>query len=187
MNALFPPAQAEPRRFSVADILSLVQHGVVDEHARFELLDGEVVPMAPKGPLNEGLREAIGEWLRDLPRSVRALAETTFTLDATSCVGPDYVLYPTSISIRSLEPRDVMLLIEVADSAWTFDTTVKAARYAQAGVQAYWAIDARTGASRVHEGPSGGGWAQVTDIAPGEALVPPAGLGLPTFTPPPQD
>jgi Uma2 family endonuclease len=179
MNAPF--ALNTPRRFSVADILALLDKGVIWDQARFELLDGEITPMSPKGPLHEELRVSIARWLRRADAAYDVLAETTLTLDDQSFVEPDWVVYPASIAIRDLKPSDIVLLIEVADSSWAYDITVKAQRYAMAGVQTYWALDARGGVARVHEGPGADGWTLVQDIAAGAALTPPDGLALAPF------
>ena len=59
MNALPRPkdpplttqdAEGVPRRrFSVGEIEAMVRAEVIDEDERFELIGGEVAPMAPKG------------------------------------------------------------------------------------------------------------------------------------------
>jgi Uma2 family endonuclease len=37
-------------RFTVADCYRLVEAGILEEDARVELLDGQIIPMAPIGP-----------------------------------------------------------------------------------------------------------------------------------------
>jgi hypothetical protein len=38
------------RRWTVAEIEEMVRVGVIDEDERFELIEGDVVPMSPKAP-----------------------------------------------------------------------------------------------------------------------------------------
>jgi Uma2 family endonuclease len=179
MNAIFPTPGLDKRRFTVADIQALVEKGVVAEDARFELLDGEIIPMSPKGPLHEDVRVVINDWVRSLPMSLVWIAETTLYLDDRSFVEPDYVFFDRGLAIADLKPGDIRLAIEVGDSSWTYDSKVKAPRYAQGGVQEYWAVNAKTRAIRVHRGPGAENWSDIRDIAPGaqvEALCAP---GLP--------
>ena len=37
------------RRWTVADIIRMQDSGIIDRRERFELIDGEIVPMASKG------------------------------------------------------------------------------------------------------------------------------------------
>jgi len=181
MNAIFPTPGLADRRFTTADIQALVMKGVIREDAKFELVGGDIVPMSPKGPLHESVRLAVMRWIRAAPPSVEALAETTLWLDEHNFLEPDYVLFDRSVAIADLKASDVLLAIEVGDNSWRYDTEAKAALFAKHGVQEYWAIHAPTRLVRVHRGPGAQGWAEVTDIAAGDAVTP-LHAGLPPFT-----
>jgi hypothetical protein len=47
------------RRFTVAEIQSMVAGGIISEDERIELIGGEVVPMSPKGRRHEILRSEL--------------------------------------------------------------------------------------------------------------------------------
>lgn len=50
-------ADGWPRRaFTVAEVERMVDLGVIERNERFELIGGEIVPMAPKGLLHEVLK-----------------------------------------------------------------------------------------------------------------------------------
>jgi Uma2 family endonuclease len=68
-----------------------------------------------------------------------------------------------------LTAADIKLVIEVADSSWSYDTTEKAAKYAAFGISDYWVIDAVRNSARIHRGPA---WRDVTDIATGSKIAP---------------
>lgn len=172
MNAPVSPSAFARERFTVAQIMRLMELGLIHEDADFELIDGEITPMAPKGPLHEDVREKLTDWLRSFPRSIRFMMETTLWLTEDTFVEPDFVLYPAAVSIKALKPGDVLLAIEVADSSLAYDLTVKAPRYASAGIQEYWVINAAQRTARVFRGPGVSGWAEVFDVAAGEALAP---------------
>lgn len=182
MNLLSPTAtfakQRSKERFTVDQIMDLVRLGLISEDADFELIDGEITPMASKGPLHEEVRQAITLWLRSFPLDLLFIVETTLRLNDLSFVEPDFVLYPASISIKDLKPTDVLLAIEVADASLSYDLKVKAPRYAAAGIQEYWVINAAAGTVHVFRGPGSEGWADTFDVAAGETLSPLCAPGL---------
>lgn len=171
MNAIFQTPGLNDRRFTVADIQALVEKGVVVEDAKFELVGGEIIPMSPKGPLHEDVRIAVMRWIRGLPPSIEAIAETTLYLDDNTYLEPDYVLFDRAVAIRDLKPADVLLAIEVGDASWRYDSETKSKLYAAHGVQEYWAIHAPTKMVRIHRGPGANGWRDVRDAAAGEAIA----------------
>jgi Uma2 family endonuclease len=173
MNAPILAAQWAKARFTVAQIWALVEKGMIRPDARFELLHGQVVPMAPKGPLHEQLRQNVMHWLAGaLHPHFNCLAETTLYLDAETFVEPDYVIYPTDIEIENLTPPNVLLAIEVSHESWPYDIGEKAMLYATHGVQEYWAIHAPSRLTRIHRGPSAQGWTDVRDVPAGRDISP---------------
>jgi Uma2 family endonuclease len=47
------------RRWTVAEIEAMVAAGILDEDERFELIDGDVVPMSPKGIRHEIVKGSV--------------------------------------------------------------------------------------------------------------------------------
>jgi Uma2 family endonuclease len=172
MNAPILASAWPKARYTVAQIWGLIERGIVNPDAKFELLDGEVRPVSPKGPLHEGVRILINRWLTTWPKKFDVLAETTLYLDEASFLEPDYVFFDAGTPIAELTPDKVRLAIEVGHSSWDYDTSEKAQRYAAHGVQEYWAIQAETHLIRVHRGPSSAGWADVRDVKAGEVISP---------------
>ncbi len=173
MTAPVLASQWPKARFTVAQIWALIEKGLLYPDAKFELLDGEVIPVSPKGPLHEDARRQVMVWLaaRLHPR-FEFLAETTLYLDDRSFLEPDYVVFEAGLAFKDLSPSKVRLLIEVANDSWPYDIGDKAARYAAHGVQEYWAIHAPSRMIRVHRAPGASGWGDVRDIEAGEAVAP---------------
>jgi Uma2 family endonuclease len=167
-----PAAELAAQRFTVAQIWALINKGVMLEDAKFELLDGEVIPISPKGALHEDVRCAVMDWVRALPPALTVMVETTLYMDDESFLEPDYVVFDQSVAIKDLKPADIRVAIEVGDSSWDYDTRTKAGRYAADGVQEYWAIHAPTRMIRVHRNPSAAGWTDVTEFAAGAPVSP---------------
>lgn len=172
MNAPVLASDWPKARFTVAQIWALVEKGVIQPDARFELLDGEVKDMSPKGPLHEEVRRAVNLWIKTLPADLETLAETTLYLDASSFVEPDYVVFDAGLPMEALTPLNMRLIVEVAHESWAYDSGEKARRYAAAGAAEYWAINAKTREILVHREPNENGWAEIQTIAPGESIAP---------------
>jgi Uma2 family endonuclease len=113
--------------------------------ARMELLDGEVIEMAPIGSrhaggvnrLNHVLTAAAG------PRALIAV-QNPVLLDDHSEPQPDIAVLlprPDSYSGSHPTPFEILLLVEVSDSTLAFDREQKAAAYARAEVGEYWIVD----------------------------------------------
>src|SRR5438105_15580403 len=75
-------AEGLPRwRFTVADVEAMVRAGILEEDERVELIEGELVPMSPKGSRHEVLKIALTRrWLKLCPDEVQIAQETTFWL-----------------------------------------------------------------------------------------------------------
>jgi len=168
------------RAFTVSDVLRMIDSGIIDEDERFELIEGEIVPMAPKGNQHEVIKAALNELIaREKPRELRLAVETTLYLSDNTFVEPDLCLYPKRILPEDVKGTDVLLAIEVAGSSLGYDRGLKARLYAKHGVQELWVINAATRATWVHERPSGAGtWASVVEHQGDQTLTTKALPGL---------
>jgi Uma2 family endonuclease len=79
---------------------------------------------------------------------------------------------PAGCSPTSIDPKEVVLLIEVAYHSLKFDTTIKAGMYAALGVPEYWVVNARTLATKVHRKPAARGYGGVDELKPSRPLAP---------------
>jgi Uma2 family endonuclease len=142
------------RRWTVAEIEAMTQAGIIDEDERFELIGGEIVPMASKGIRHEVMKNALVYHLvRHAPDEFRFAVETTFRLSEDSFVEPDFVFYRTADGLAALNPRTALLAIEVADSSLRWDLGRKALIYSGFGVPELWVIDVVTQKTHVHRRP----------------------------------
>jgi Uma2 family endonuclease len=164
-----------PRKYTAADIFFLLEAGLLDPEAKFELLDGAIIPMAAKGNEHEATRLKIARWLRGAwTDAFDSLQELTLTIDDGSVLEPDFVLFTAGSDFKAnqLKGADVHLIIEVADTSLGYDLNEKAAKYAAYGPKEYWVVNARTGETRVHRDARDGVWAQQIDMASGSQLTP---------------
>lgn len=167
-------------RLTVADYHRMGQAGVFSVDHRVELIEGEIVDMAPIGSLHAGtvtylihvLRAALGD-------QAMVAAQNPVYLDRHSEPQPDIaVLKPRADFYRGSHPRpaDVLLIIEVADSTLRYDCEVKAPIYARHGIPELWSVDLENRALLVYREPVETGYRQMqSSVRPG-VLVP---LALP--------
>lgn len=163
-----------PARLTVDEVYALTESGVLREGERFELIDGEIVPMAAtkadwhaimEARLNHALVSA-------MPDHARVYLAPSITLAPNLLLEPDLAVLPRGAMIRSIRGPDVLLLIEVADSSLSYDLRVKAPLYAQHGVREYWVVDAVRQTVRVHKAPSSGTYSDVEEYDADVAITP---------------
>jgi Uma2 family endonuclease len=167
-------AEGLPRwRFTVADVEAMVRAGILDEDERVELIEGELVPMSPKGSRHEILKVALNRlWMKLCPEEVQIAPETTYRLSADTYLEPDFVLYPSDVGIVGISGANVLLVVEVADTSTRYDRGRKAQLYAQFGVREFWAIDAVKMTTRAFSDPSAEGYREKRDVKASDTLVP---------------
>lgn len=180
MNAPFAarpdaPLPRAPRKYTADDIYFFLEAGLLDPAAKFELFDGEIVPMSPKGRHHEVMRERLMSWL-DQPwrKPFNLMVEHTLKLDVGTLLDPDFIFYDADrrIADAPLSGSEIRLMIEVANHSWAYDTKRKAKKYAESGIQEYWVIHAARAKAKVYREASAKGWAEVADVNAGERLSP---------------
>jgi Uma2 family endonuclease len=161
------------RRFSVAEIESMVAKGIIAEDERIELIGGEVVPMSPKGARHEIVRTELAfQMSRQVPDTLRVASEAQLNLTDDMYVVPDIVVYPAAVKLPDVRGASVLLVIEIADSSLDYDLDTKAALYAAHEVREYWVVRAKTLVTRVHRSPAAAGYADIAEVSPTRKLAP---------------
>jgi len=168
------------RAFTVSDVLRMIEVGIIDEDERFELIEGEIVPMSPKGNQHEVIKAALNELIaKRKPDDLRLAVETTLYLADDTFVEPDLCVYAKRILPEDVRGTDVLLAIEVAGSSLGYDRGLKSRLCGKHGVRELWVVDAAKRLTWVHTGPDlQGTWASVVERAGGETLTTDAVPGL---------
>ena len=148
------------RRFTVADYERMGQFGIFSEDERVELVCGEVIEMSPIGGRHAACVGFLTQLITlRLRRKVIVWAQNPIVLDNYSEPQPDLaVLKPRDDYYRTSKPtpNDVLLVIEVADSALELDRKVKMPLYAGAGIPEAWLINLHEERIEVYSDPAGG-------------------------------
>jgi Uma2 family endonuclease len=130
---------------------------------RTELLDGEVVEMAPIGWGHASIVARMVDALSELCGAQAWIwPQGPIQLNDFSLPQPDVTVLvrrPDAYADGGPKPADVLLLVEVADSSLQFDRSKKLGLYAAAGVSVVWIVDVKARHILVYSGPSISGYA----------------------------
>ena len=147
--------------------------GLFEDDQKFELLEGELILTQSKlNPHELYKNNLVREFYRLLPRDAAPWAEPTLYLRPFNAPDPDIMVFPRGRPIEALEPEEVYLVVEVADTSLRTDLGLKAQLYARFGLKEYWVIDVQGRRIVVHRGPAGEIWSEVRVIGPTEPIAP---------------
>lgn len=172
------PAPAARRRFSADEYERMIAAGILTEDERLELIDGEIRPMSPIGSRHAAcVKRLIAVLTERLGRKVIIGAQDPIRLSDDTEPQPDIaVLRPRDDFYAGALPRgrDVLLVVEVADTSLGFDREVKLPHYAAAGIGEAWLVDLNIEVIERHTRPLHGRYAEVVTLQRGETLHSPA-------------
>jgi Uma2 family endonuclease len=163
------PATVPRRKLSLTDFHRMGEAGILRENDRVELIQGELIEMAPIGSrhmatvtrLTRVLIEALGSNAIVSPQNPIALPPDSEPQPDIALLKPRTDYYEASLP----EPPDVLLVIEVADTTLAYDRDVKLPLYAQQGIPEVWLIDLQGRSLSIYRDPSPQGFQQV--LTPG--------------------
>lgn len=131
-------------RITVDEYYRMAEVGLLAPDARVELIEGEIIDMAPIGSehggvdlLNRLLTRAVGD---------RAIVRVQGAIRLSPVTEPEpdvALLKPRADFYRHEHPTgdDVLLVIEVSDSTLRYDRDIKVPLYARHGVPEVWIVD----------------------------------------------
>jgi Uma2 family endonuclease len=158
------PVDLPPRRhrYSVADFYGMGDAGILAPDARVELIDGEVIDMAPIGSPHAGIVNVLTRrFVLAVDDRATVAIQNPVRLDDFSQPQPDVALLrPRADGYAGAMPTgaDVLLLVEVAASSLAFDRDVKAPLYARHGIPEFWLVDVEGRRVVRYAGPAAGAY-----------------------------
>ena len=131
------------RKLDATEYHRMAAAGILTEDDRVELIEGEIIQMAPIGErhawANVGFTKLLVQSVGD--RALVAVGNPV-VLDRNSEPQPDFSLIrPEAYGGGNPAPRDVLLVIELSDSSLQFDRIIKLALYARHGIREVWIVD----------------------------------------------
>jgi Uma2 family endonuclease len=161
MNASLPLTL--PRhKLSLEDYYKMGEAGILGEDSRVELIEGELIDMAPIGSRHVRAVNILTELLVPQARGVAVVSvQNPVSLPPDNGPQPDIALLkPRADNYGDSLPaaQDVLLIIEVADTTARYDREVKAALYARHGIQEFWLVDVQGKAVEIYQEPGSKGY-----------------------------
>lgn len=139
-------------KWTLDDYHRMIEVGLL-EGRHVELLNGEIVEMAPEGPEHAQLSTDAAEYLRRLsPPQASLFGEKVLVRDAKPITIPETssepepdlaIVQPLRALYRTRHPypENIFWVIEYANTSLSKDLDAKRKAYALAGILEYWVVD----------------------------------------------
>jgi Uma2 family endonuclease len=147
-------------RITVDEYHRMAEVGLLAPEARVELIEGEIIDMAPIGPPHSSV---VNQLTRLLVRAVgdQAIvqAQGAVRLNFRNEPEPDLALFKPREDFyrhRHASGADTLLVIEVSESSLRYDREIKVPLYARHDVPEVWVVDLVNGRVLIHHSPVAG-------------------------------
>jgi Uma2 family endonuclease len=158
-----PPAK---HRLTAAEYHRMAEVGILREDERVELIDGEIIDMAPIGSNHASVVARLTAWLNGaaagryvvFPQNSLALSEHSEPQPDLTVLKHRDDYYRAALPV----PADVLLLIEVSDTTGDFDRSTKVPLYARSGIAEVWIVNLRDEVVEVFREPEGGSYSSAS-------------------------
>ena len=164
--------------FTINEYHRMREARVFAEDDRIELLDGEIIKMAPIGPRHAACVDRLLNFLiRKLGDAAIARSQNPIELSDNSEPQPDISLvkYRADFYAKAHPtPEDILVAIEVADTTAENDRQVKIPSYARAEIQEVWLIDLPNDWIEIYCNPNSGIYQEVRIVLRGQKIISPA-------------
>jgi Uma2 family endonuclease len=155
--------RGEPAKLSLEEYERMIEAGVFATlPRRLELINGEIRQMSPIGDPHAEVVDRLEDWGHESTRGkpIRVRIQNAIRIpEAASSPEPDVSWVVKRNYWRGKPgPKDILLIIEVADSSLPEDTGEKALLYASAGISDYWVVNLKNKTVEVRRNPGPNGY-----------------------------
>lgn len=172
------PPEPPRKRWTRAECAFLETSGLFDGQ-KLELVEGELINKLSKKRPHTNSLVLLMNWLIQTFGPPFVNPETPIDVapedNPTNEPQPDLIVLKRELShflSSNPQPKDLHLVVEVADTSLNFDLTAKAALYARAGIAEYWVLDVPGRRLLVHREPKSGWYASVVAYNEAESVAP---------------
>ncbi|MCK9606050.1 MAG: Uma2 family endonuclease [Methylomonas sp.] len=165
MLAVFP----QKHLTDIAEWHRMGEAGIFPPDSRMELIEGEILHMAPIGSNHAGhVARLIHALTPRLLEKAIVNAQNPVQLGDLSEPGPDFLLLrpdPNFYTSRHPLAADVLLLVEVSDSTLRFDRSQKLRLYATHAIPEYWIVNLIDNCLEAYRQPRDGDYLEKTVLS----------------------
>jgi Uma2 family endonuclease len=175
------------QKITVEEYYRMAEDGRLAPDARVELIEGEIIDMAPMGTLHAARVSYITRVLTTtLDPRVSVRGQCPLRLSSFSELMPDFVIVTAredDYEYKHPNPADVLLVIEVSDSSLKEDKADKVPLYARFGIPEVWIVDVRNSRLEIYRNPVDRSYTEVVTMKEATpltlALLPDTQINLP--------
>lgn len=170
------PSDQQPslRLLTTTEYEQMIAAGIFNEDDRVELLEGVMVEMSPKGMKHETSTDRASRYfIRVLDDRVIVRNQNPIRLNDYSEPEPDLVLAVPEeheYAYRHPTPKDLYLILEVADTTLAYDRNRKGLSYAKAGIIQYLILNVNDMEIEDYREPSADGYRRKQTYTAGESF-----------------
>ena len=153
----------------------MAQAGILREDDRVELLEGEILEMAPIGSEHAACVARLTALFAQVHAKAIVWVQNPIRLSERSEPQPDLALLrPRPDFYAQTHPgsADVLLVVEVAETSVEVDRDVKVPLYAGAGILEVWLVDIAGECIEIFQKPTPQGYQEVRRTRRGDRLAP---------------
>lgn len=141
-------------KWTLQDYHRMIEAGILCDR-NVELIEGEIIEMAPEKPLHRFVNHNTANYLRQILGKKAEVFEAHPITLSNSEPEPDVavVIPDTKYLTRHPSARDIYWLIEIADTTLNYDLKIKKQLYAEEGIAEYWIVDLQNKTLKVFRQP----------------------------------
>jgi len=169
------PFDIQRRMLTVEDYRRMGEVGIFGKHDRVELVEGELIQMAPIGPSHaRAVIFLTKEFVLQLGDRAYASVQASFSLPPLNEFEPDLAIVTAEWADGTRLPgrEHALLVVEVSHSSLRYDRDVKLPIYARHGIPEVWLFDVEREQVLVHRDPEPTGYRTRSVAAKHEVLTP---------------
>ena len=161
-------------RWSVEEYHQMARSGLLGETDHVELIEGELIDMAPIGSKHAFFVDRLAELLSSGPQAgYMVRVQNPVVLGERNEPQPDIALVRRVNYIdRHPCPADILLIVEVSDTTLEYDRDVKLALYARHDIPEVWLLNVKAGELTVFREPAEGQYRLIRKPTAAEAVSP---------------
>ena len=165
-------------KLSLKRFRSMIEAGILRDDERIELIEGELLNMAPIGAAHAwGVTQLSAFFMEALANSVHVWTQLPIVLPDWSQPQPDIALVrrkPGGYAQALPGPEDVLLVIEVSDSSLAYDRGTKLPLYAKHSISETWIVDLQARCIEVYRQPGPKGYKRRLEFRGTDPVAPAA-------------
>jgi Uma2 family endonuclease len=153
------PFTVPRHQLSISDFYKMVEVGILREDSRIELIEGELIEMAPIGGSHMWVVNAlVANLVRQVGDKAIVSPQNPFAMSDKNAPQPDLALLRPDYAGPLPTASDVLLVIEVADTTLIYDRDTKIPLYARYGIPEAWLFDVQRQSLSIYLEPSADGY-----------------------------